>query len=520
MKNISIKLLGVWICVGLFFPKEINAQWVKIFGGTGHDEAFSVQQTSDGGYIIAGYTYSFGAGAEDVLLIKTDASGSVQWAKTIGGADSERAYSVQQTNDGGYIIAGKTSSFGASSGDVLLIKTDASGNVQWAKTIGSGFFDYATSVKQTSDGGYIAVGTFNIGGGPHALLIKTDASGNVQWTKNFGHGYATSFQQTNDGGYIIAGWTNYFGLGSSDVFLIKTDTSGNVKWVKTLGTNYSNEYAHSVKQTSDGGYIIAGRIGGDLLLIKTDTIGNVQWAKTIGGSGNNDYATSLQQTTDGGYILTGTTNSFGFGSDDVFLIKIDANGNIQWAKTIGGTRSDWGNFVQQTNDGGYIIAGGTWFGSGSNYNVFLIKTDDIGNTCPVSTANPTVTDISLSITSPTPTTISPPVSANVNPVETSPSVTESGICLSVGENSSFFPKIEHFSFKNNKISLKFSGYKEGEIKIVIYDISGKEKFSKSLNLKPYIEIEDKKIEKLKSGIYFLKVYLDNREIGGFKLIKK
>jgi hypothetical protein len=519
MKNISIKLLGVWICVGLFFPKEINAQWVKIFGGTGHDEAFSVQQTSDGGYIIAGYTYSFGAGGQDVLLIKTDASGNVQWSKTFGGADSERAYSVQQTNDGGYIIAGTTNSFGNDLGDVFFIKTDASGNLQWAKTIGSGFADYATSVKQTSDGGYIAVGTFNIGAGPQALLIKTDASGNVQWTRNFGHGFATSFQQTNDGGYIIAGHTNYFGVGGNDVFLIKTDASGNVQWARTLGGANYDEGANSVQQTSDGGYIIAGYRGGDILLIKTDAVGNVQWAKTIGGPGN-DYATSVQRTADGGYILTGKTNSFGFGNNDVFLIKIDANGNIQWAKTIGGTSGDWGNFVQQTNDGGYIIAGGTWFGTGSNHNVFLIKTDDIGNTCPVSTANPTVTDISLSITSPPLTTISPPVSANVNPVETSPSVTESGICLSVGENSSFFPKIEHFSFKDNKISLKFSGYKEGEIKIVIYDISGKEKFSKSLNLKPYIEIEDKKIEKLKSGIYFLKVYLGNREIGGFKLIKK
>jgi hypothetical protein len=328
MKKVSIKLLCVWICLGLFFPKEINAQWAKIFSGANHEEAFSVQQTSDGGYIIAGYTFSFGAGGEDVLLIKTDASGSVQWSKTFGGAGNERAYSVQQTNDGGYIIAGETKSFGESWGDVFLIKTDVSGNLQWAKTIGGGLSNYATSVKQTSDGGYIAVGTFNIGGGPQALLIKTDASGNVQWTKNFGHGFASSFQKTTDGGYIIAGWTNYFGVGGNDVFLIKTDAVGNVQWARTLGgTNYDEE-AHSVKQTSDGGYIIAGSIGGDLLLIKTDTIGNVQWAKTIGGSGN-DNAMSIQQTTDGGYIIAGLTNSFGAGNNDVFLIKIDASGNVQ-----------------------------------------------------------------------------------------------------------------------------------------------------------------------------------------------
>jgi hypothetical protein len=194
--------------------------------------------------------------------------------------------------------------------------------------------------------------------------------------------------------------------------------------------------------------------------------------------------------------------------------------NAQWAKTFGWWNDNYAYSVQQTTDGGYILAGGTFsFGAGS-WDFLLIKTDASGNTCLGSNANPTVTNPGLTMTNPVPSTTSPGVGANANPIVNSPSVTESGICLSVGENPSSFPKIEHFSFKYNKISLKFSGYKEGEIKIVIYDISGKEKFSKSLNLKPYIEIEDKKIEKLKSGIYFLKVYLDNREIGGFKLIKK
>jgi hypothetical protein len=529
MKKVSIKLLCVWICFGLFFPKEINAQWAKTFGGASTDIAYSVHQTADGGYILAGYTNSFGAGNYDFLLVKTDASGNLQWAKTFGGADYDRANSVQQTTDGGYILAGVTSSFGAGLSDVLLVKTDASGNLQWAKTFGGANYDSAYSVQQTTDGGYILAGmTSSFGAGFYdVFLVKTDASGNLQWAKTFGGSstdYAYSVQQTTDGGYILAGRTISFGAGNYDFLLVKTDASGNLQWAKTFGgANY--EEANSVQQTTDGGYILAGMTSSfgtgnyDFLLVKTDASGNLQWAKTFGGA-DYDWANSVQQTTDGGYILAGMTSSFGAGLSDVLLVKTDASGNLTMAKTFGGANHDIAYSVQRTTDGGYILAGWTLsFGAGF-YDVFLGKTDASGNTCPGSNANPAVTNPGLTMTNPVPSTTSPGVGANANPVETSPSVTESGICLSVGENSSCFPKIEHFSFKNNKISLKFSGYKEGEIKIVIYDISGKEKFSKSLNLKPYIEIEDKKIEKLKSGIYFLKVYLGNGEIGGFKLIKK
>ena len=362
-----------------------DVQWAKTYGGTDNDLVYSVQQTSDGGYILAGGTTSFGVGGGDIFLIKTDAFGNVQWAKTYGGPGYDEAFSVQETSGGGYIVAGITNSFGAGF-DILLIKTDANGNVQWAKTYGGTDNDLVYSVQQTSDGGYILAGgttSFGVGGGD-IFLIKTDAFGNVQWAKTYGGpGYdeAFSVQETSGGGYIVAGITNSFGAGL-DILLIKTDANGNVQWAKTYGGT-DNDWAFSVQQTSDGGYIVAGGTSSfgagekDVFLIKTDAFGNVQWAKTYGEE-DDDVAYSVQQTSDGGYIVAGTTRSFGVGWDDIFLIKTNASGNIVWTKTYGGTGWDEAFSVQQTSDGGYIVAGTTSsFGGGNN--AFLVKTNAFGN---------------------------------------------------------------------------------------------------------------------------------------------
>jgi len=378
----------VALAVALFCFESVSAdgpavQWQKTFGGSDEDWGHSVQQTGDGGYIIAGYAFCE-PGSIDVYLVKTDSAGNMQWQRTLGSnLYHEYGYSIQQTHDGGFIIAGSIMPLEGGYNDLYLIKTDSVGNEVWQKTFGGSKDDYGYSVQQTTDGGYIIAGeTYSFAAGYYSdvYLIKTDSAGNMVWQKTFGGGHydwGYSVQQTADGGYIIAGATWSFGAGCSDVYLIKTDSAGNLLWQKTLGGS-DWERGYSVQQTSDGGFIIAGETrsfgagGYDVYLIKTDSTGNLQWQKTFGGS-NTEWGNSVQQTSDGGYIIAGCTDSFGAGGDDVYPIKTDSAGNLLWQKTFGGSDYDWGYSVQQTSDGGFIIAGMTRsFGAGYD-DVYLIK---------------------------------------------------------------------------------------------------------------------------------------------------
>jgi hypothetical protein len=208
-----------------------DTAWTRTYGGADPDLAISVQQTTDGGYVIAGWTASYGAGESDVWLIKTNANGDTVWTKTFGGTDYDEGCSVQQTTDGGYIIVGTTQSFGGGGSDVWLIKTDANGDTVWTRTYGGVDSDGGSSVHQTSDGGYIVAGTtWSYGSGSGDIwLVKADASGDLAWAVTFGGaGRDDGFrvQQTTDGGYVIAGRTESYGAGDYDVWLLKTDANG------------------------------------------------------------------------------------------------------------------------------------------------------------------------------------------------------------------------------------------------------------------------------------------------------
>jgi len=367
---------------------QAQRRWKQNYGGSRVEMGYSVQQTSDAGYIVTGFTTSYGAGRNDVYLIKTNTVGDTLWTRTYGGTHNDEGYSVRQTTDGGYIVAGATASFADTlNGDVYLIKTNANGDTLWTRTYGGAVADTGYFVQQTSDGGYVVAGYTNSfgAGGYDVYVIKTNSSGDTLWTRTYGgtgNDYGYSVRQTPDGGYIVVGSTLSFGAGFSDVWLIKTNASGDTLWTKTYGGIYQ-DYGRSVWQTSDSGYVIAGYTdsygagGTDVYLIKTNANGDTLWTSTCGGS-LFDEGLSVQQTSDGGYITAGLTNSIDPASYDVYLVKTNSSGDTLWTRAYDGwVYDDYGYSVQQTTDGGYIVAGFT-LSDFTYYDVWLIKTDENG----------------------------------------------------------------------------------------------------------------------------------------------
>jgi predicted secreted protein len=362
--------------------------WSQAYGGLGDNETFSVVQTSDGGFALAGYTNSSGAGGYDGWLVKINSSGTMQWNQTYGGSNDDFAFSVIQTSDSGYALAGITTSYGAGESNVWLVKTDSLGNIQWNQTYGGRAHNGAFSVVETGDGGYAIAGfTNSYGAGSNDFwLIKTDSSGNMQWNQTYGgtgDEEASCVVQTSDGGFALAGYTNSLGAGSYDFWLVKTDSSGTVLWNRTYGYPDDDE-AEYVVQTGDGGYALAGctnstGAGGlDFWLVKTDSSGTLQWSQTYGGAGD-EAANALVQTSDGGYALAGWTTSYGAGDADFWLVKTTSTGAMQWSKTYGGGGDDEAYSLVQTSDGGYALAGFTSSYGTGYYDGFLVKADSAGN---------------------------------------------------------------------------------------------------------------------------------------------
>ena len=384
-------------------------EWQKCLGGTSEDYAYSIQQTIDSGFIVAGYTksndvdVSGNQGRSDAWVVKLSSSGNILWQKCLGGTNYDMANSIQQTNDGGFIVAGYTlSNDGDVSGnhgvDAWVVKLNSSGNILWQKCLGGTSEDYAYSIQQTIDSGFIVAGYTKSNdvdvsgnqGRSDAWVVKLSSSGNILWQKCLGgtnDDRANSIQQTSDGGFIVAGYTlsndgdvsgNH---GNYDYWVVKLNSTGTILWQKCLGGSNVDE-AYSIQQTIDGGFIVAGYAesndgnvsgnhgGGDYWVVKLNSSGDIEWQKCLGGT-YEDYAYSIQQTSDSAFIVAGKTKSNDGDVSgnheyyDYWVVKLNSSGTILWQKCLGGTNVDVAYSIQQTSDGGFIVAGETFSNDGN-----------------------------------------------------------------------------------------------------------------------------------------------------------
>lgn len=408
-------------------------EWQKVFGGSDFDEGYCIRQTADGGYILAGYSqsvdgdvsenHSAGTLYGDCWVVKLDKTGDLEWQRCLGGTGQEAMFSVLQTIDGGYIVAGYTQSNDgdvngnhSNASDAWIVKLGSAGDIEWQKPLGGVLSEEASSIKQTADGGYIVAakaGSYDGDvsghhGGGDFWVLKLDDEGSVQWQKCLGGSDSDAsfdIQQTQDGGYIVCGVSASadgdvsVNHGLLDGWVVKLNDAGNIQWQKSLGGS-DDEYLNSVRQSTDGSYIVAGYTrsndgdvsgnhgGLDFWIVKLDNGGSIVWEKCLGGSGA-DEALSVLPVADGGYIVSGSSSSSdgdltgNQGNEDYWIVKLDNAGDIQWQKNLGGTNTDVANSLQQTADGGLVVAGYASSGNGDvsvNYgaaDVWVIKLADI-----------------------------------------------------------------------------------------------------------------------------------------------
>ena len=408
-----------------FLISRGNEGWEKTFfindSMVDFNTANAVQQTSDGGYVIAGGNGETGSPGNKIWILKLDSSGAVQWQKNYKNSVSSYAYSIQQTEDGGYIVAGSDYAGGVicpscaiaiDDGDIWLLKLDSSGEIQWQKTYGTNSSDEeAFSIQQTRDGGYIVAGKSLdalVAGKPALFAMKLNSSGAIEWQNGYGNrssgDVTATIRQTDDGGYILAGTNNliYGSTINRDIWLFKLTSSGEIEWQKTYGDAGSpdqwpnqtppNDYAYSIQQTKDGGYIIGGSsVGyGGAFILKLDRSGEIDWQKTYyylhaltfnnNVTNSDNRIQSIQQTQDGGYIASGY-----IASDwqyDLWVLKIDSSGAIEWQKGFaqGGEGGGWAQAkaIQQTEDGDYIVGGRYESKDNTSWYMWVLKLNSDG----------------------------------------------------------------------------------------------------------------------------------------------
>jgi predicted secreted protein len=386
-KTTTILIISI-ICLCLFTTSAAAATtglWT--YGEDKYDGAINNLATMNGSHIIVGTTDNYGAVGDDMWIFKVAENGTMTWSKHYGGNGNESGFNVIATTDGGYAVVGATTSYGAGEEDLWLVKIDTQGNMQWNHTYGGLYDDEGWMLLQTADGGYLITGlTSNSQEMGDGYLVKTDSAGNLQWQKTYGGSGDDDFYgitATTDNGYILTGLTNSTGAGDYDVWLVKVDSSGVQQWAKTYGG--ADVDIGYVAFESDTDFVVDcttysyGAGGADVWLLKVDAMGGLMWNYTYGGP-ESDHGWYGAKTTDG-YALGGFTYSYGNGDNSAaWLVKVDVNGMTMWNRTYGAEGRDYyGWAVTQTSDGGYAVSGETAPSNSDNYDAFLIITDSSGN---------------------------------------------------------------------------------------------------------------------------------------------
>lgn len=359
--------------------------WQKVFGGDYYDFAFSVDVSNDGGYIVAGKTLSYGAGGSDAYILKLDANGNKLWEKFYGGSADDIIYSILQLDDGSYIGVGETYSMGEGNADFYVLKLKQDGDADWVKSFGGINADIANSIAKLNDGYILAGYTTSFGaGGSDFYILRLNSQGDVTWSKTYGGTQpecANSVKPTSDGGFIIVGHVNK-GSNDYDLYILKLKEDGEEEWHLVYGDT-GDDRAFDVVEVEAGKYVVCGYSDSkesgdyDIYLLEVLENGNIAWERKIGGN-NNDKAYSIVKTGDGGFILAGETSQESF--KDVYVVKVDSNGIKEWDKKYGGPSNDEARCIKTTPDGGYIVAGATASFGPSAYNFYVLKLDKDGNT--------------------------------------------------------------------------------------------------------------------------------------------
>ena len=362
--------------------------WTKTYGGPSADGGRSLCSTEEGTYVVAGYTSSFGSGATDMYAMNIDETGGVLWSNAYGGAGWEYGYGMCPAHDGGYLLTGYSTSFGDGSKDVFVVKIDENGNEDWMQTYGGIGLDVGMSVCQTDEGYLVAGYTESFGAGENDMyVIGIDQTGAVLWEKQLGGTAAElgyEIQKTSDGNFVLVGASGS-DRANYDVYLAKIAANGDLLWENFYGAPGNDggyDRGHAVIETSDGGFAIVGESNyGDalnMLVVKTDAEGEQVWVQVY-GERLHDHGSDIIQTADGNYVICGRADNSTKGSNNMFLLKIDTNGQELWRNIIAMSGNEWGITLAETTSEDLIIVGHTnSFGQGQ-YDILVMKTDSDGH---------------------------------------------------------------------------------------------------------------------------------------------